>query len=89
MTDVNRLTAEFAPNTQIPISSMKDGEIGIIVRYGNMQDYIGRIVQRHENDLINIGMHSGNSWLKYFVDIEDDPMRYAVRLLVRGDKICL
>jgi len=50
-------------NTEgIWVGNMKDGDIGVIIEWGSIIYCLGRIVQRYGNDLISIGMPSGDSW---------------------------
>ena len=54
-----RLNDEQTQST-IPMSYLKDGQVAVIVddRHG----YTGRIVQRHGDAAIAIGMKQGNCW---------------------------
>lgn len=43
-------------------AEMKDGEIGVIINWEDRPDYIGIVVQRHENILVTLGEEYGHSW---------------------------
>lgn len=68
----------------IPVYNMKDGDIGIITRWGEQDDEIGSIVQRYKDVLISLGEASGSSWTEIFRSLNTD---CRVRLLNSGDII--
>lgn len=49
----------------ICIDDMKDGDIGVIVKWTYSQ-YCGSIIQRYKNTLITLGADSGHSWTTIF-----------------------
>lgn len=51
----------------VHISEIKDGQLAII-REWIRDEYVGRIVQRHGNNLIAVGLPSHNSWGTIFRD---------------------
>jgi hypothetical protein len=53
-------------NDSIPLSEMKDGQIGVITKWENCTQYIGRVVQRYGNDLIIVGMPKCYGWAFLF-----------------------
>jgi len=47
----------------IPVMELKDGQIAVITEWGNdNHEYDGQIVQRWNDNLIQIGEDSGESW---------------------------
>ena len=75
---------EKEPIEGIPVSMMKDGVIGVIVAWG-FAEYIGRVVQRHGNTLISIGMESNCVW----DDIDSLSPDCRVRVLEKGEKLVI
>jgi hypothetical protein len=46
----------------IVVGKMKDGEVGVIIEWGENKEYVGRVVQRHKNILLSLGRCSGCGW---------------------------
>ncbi len=63
------------------IGDMKDGDIGVVVSC-LLECYLGRIVQRHYDKLITIGMAH-----QYWAFISKLPSDFRVRLLEKGDTL--
>jgi hypothetical protein len=79
-------------NTLDDIAShdMKDGQIGIITHWGNINDYTGYIVQRYNNSLIRIGYSREDCWNDWFngpSNTHKDICR--VRILESGTELVL
>ena len=68
----------------IPACEMKDGEIGVVVAW-KPDEYIGRIVQRHEDELISIGKAYRYRWNA----IDRLPSACRVRVLEKGEKLVI
>jgi hypothetical protein len=71
-------------NDSIPLSEMKDGQIGIITEWADYQKYAGRIVQRYDNILIALGRSSGSSWSRIFAECSE---HHRVRLLQNDEAL--
>lgn len=65
----------------IPTCEMKDGDIGIIIQWGEniKSESIGVIVQRYEDELIAIGKDRGESY-----SIIPNGKEFRVRILPKG-----
>lgn len=74
-------------NNSVCLDVMKDGDVAIIVKWGSVTAYLGKIVQRYENKLVVIGEDSGHSFdtvlTSKFANDED----YVVRILQRGEEL--
>jgi len=46
----------------IPLSQMKDGDLGVITHWDILTVYVGEVVQRHGNNLVRIGYPLADSW---------------------------
>jgi hypothetical protein len=53
-------------DTTIPVSKMKDGQIGVITSWGDYPQYIGRGVQRFGDDLLSLRRPVGGAWSNWF-----------------------
>lgn len=73
-------------STDICVKFMLDGQVGIITNWEDSPQYVGRIVQRHGDDLITINAPKGNSWPRLFHNEMDMP-ECRVRILPKGTKI--
>ena len=74
--------------TEIEITNMRDGDIGIITKWPN-EDHIGEIVQRFGNSLVVLGKWARSGWPKFFDNptIEDNNFereKYKVFILPEG-----
>ena len=68
----------------IPAIDMKDGDVAVITRWlGGM--YLGRIVQRHNNDLISLGAIFKCRWHNYFIINPHISTENCVRILKEGE----
>jgi len=68
----------------IPISEMKDGDLGVITDWdGWGHCHVGRIVQKYGDDLISVGMASGHCWVSFFKNNGG----CRVRILPKGTKL--
>lgn len=67
-------------NGIIQSSDLSDGQIAQIVS-GTNPDYIGDIVQRHGEILVNLGKIKGHSWSNPY------PSKLRVRVLPMGTKL--
>ena len=74
------------PN-EINVKDMKDGEVGIITSWP-YEEYVGRVVQRYENDLLTIGKGWGNSSRGFFLSNKKDP-EAKVSVFTKGEQITL
>lgn len=68
----------------VHIRDMKDGQIGEIVKWDNIDHYIGRIVQRHHDILVTIGE---NSLYSFDEAINHGGENLMVRLLEPGEEL--
>ena len=73
-----KLQNEF--KLDIPVSEMKDGEIGIITMWGVTKHHIGLIVQRYSNSLIALQKPYGDSFTGIAVGND-----YRVHILQKGE----
>lgn len=66
---------------RIWVGSMEDGDVGVIVSHMSSY-YLGRIVQKHGDSLVSIGMQHNHGW---------NPIRtspdFRVRLLEKGEML--
>lgn len=66
---------------------MKDGNVGVIVAHPNSGcGYLGKVVQRYDDDLIVIGMSHGNGWGSIFNACLLSK-GFRVRLLEKGEML--
>jgi hypothetical protein len=65
----------------IEMNELKDGQIAVIV--DSFGDYKDRIVQRYGNDVVALGMQSGNGW----TSIEFNTLK--VRILEAGETLVI
>ena len=72
------------PINDVLVNDMEDGEIGVIVAW-EPNEYIGRIVQRHEDELISIGKAYRYRWNA----IDRLPSACRVRVLKKGEKLVI
>ena len=72
------------PIEGILVSEMKDGDVGVIVVW-EPTEYIGRIVQRHEDELISIGKAYKYRWNAIY----RLPSACRVRVLKKGEKLVI
>lgn len=68
----------------VHIRDMEDGQIGEIVKWGSIDHYIGRIVQRYRDILVTIGENSDHS---FDVAINRGGENLMVRLLEPGEEL--
>lgn len=72
---------------EINVGDMKDGEIGIITSWP-YEEYVGRVVQRYENDLLTIGKGWEKGFRGYFFSNKKDP-ETRVSVFTKGEQITL
>lgn len=87
---MHKLSIKRANIDIISIFDMEDGQIGEIVTWGGgKSEYSGRIIQRHSEKLISLGLPSGKSWphLLHSDYNRAEKQNYLVRLLQPGDSI--
>lgn len=83
---MNRISVIESPEVSVPVYDMKDGDIAIIVRWGGMNEYCGRVIQRFDDILITLGAPSG----QHFSNICDESKpNYRVRILLPGTKFII
>jgi hypothetical protein len=76
----------------VSVSEMKDGDVAVIVGWGNGVTYVGsvvyagRVVQRYGNNLITLGANEGKSWSNFF-DCILSPDENRVRILEKGETL--
>lgn len=68
------------------IGDMNDGDVAVITEWSCVSIYLGRIVQRHGNKLITIGMPHNNSWIDAFKN-NSLSVNCRVRLLEKGETL--
>lgn len=66
----------------IPASELKDGQIAVITEWDSLIAYSGRIIQRHGDTLVSLGMPSANRW-----SVIPHGDSYRVRVLAPGTKL--
>ena len=73
----------------ITACEMKDGEIGVVVAWKPNRyidnNYIGQVVQRYGNELINIGKDCLHGWS----NIDGFSSACRVRVLEKGEKLVI
>lgn len=77
-----------APTT-INVLKMQDGQLGVIKEWSGWSDnYVGLLVYRHGDDLIQVGGTRGQLWERLFRDIKPNTFeRCYVRVLNPGEKV--
>jgi len=75
----------------IPISDLKDGQLAVI-RVNTTGGYVGRVVQRYDNIIIQIGEEKGHSWTNIFKDLTPEKVKmfestFLVQVLKKGTKL--
>ena len=70
----------------ICVDDMQDGDVGIIKAWAS-SGYVGRIVQRHANDLVTLGIRSGEGWRGMFNAGKSRNEACRVRLLKEGETL--
>jgi len=68
----------------VQLQKMKDGQIGVIVSWDDCPHYIGRIVQRVGESLIELGEGLDRSWRDPFTSNRLTSMNYIIRILPKG-----
>lgn len=58
------VTIEEKIKSDISINDMRDGQIGVITRWGNHDEYLGRVVQRYGDSLITLGQCYGRGFYR-------------------------
>ena len=81
-----KLKAELKDS--IPVNQMKDGQIGVITRWGS-RTYLGLTVQRYRNDLIGVGVESGVSWPFLFKEPAGELQHLHVSILPTGTELTI
>lgn len=71
----------------IRVSDMKDGQIGIITKWGGQESPIGRVVQRFYDSIITLGRDGNQSWQDICEEKGDDFEDCRVRILPKGTKL--
>jgi len=77
---------EEIPTGIICVKDMKDGQIGVIVKWSNGW-YLGRIVQRYDDYLICLDEKKGKSWGKFFASPNQHYEDCQVRILEKGEML--
>lgn len=83
---------KFKNKRLVNIVEMKDGDIGVIRKWDLHTKYLGRVVQKAENDIISIGMRRDESWWD-FMNLFDSksfslkPNNFMIEILQAGDTI--
>jgi len=76
------------PGHSVHVTDMMDGDIAIITEWGNDPTigYVGRVVQRHGDDLIEVGHNVARTWTDAFHAAHhlDINRRYMVEILPPG-----
>lgn len=80
-----KIVSEKSP--EISVLDMKDGEIGIITRWGSHPSYSGIIIQRFGNHLVAIGEHSEKSWKNALIRFQNLSRTEYVRILPTGTRL--
>jgi len=69
----------------IPVRELKDGQIAVITHFGkNNDEYLGNIVQRYGDNLIQIGVERCESWEPLF-----EYNKCRVRVLADGETLTI
>lgn len=74
----------------IPVLSMRDGEIGVITSWGltdypTLHHYVYQVVQRYGNSLVFLGSSYQHSLPKFFIN--NRTYHGLIRLLKPGEKL--
>lgn len=70
----------------VHIDSMKDGDVAVIVEWGEYDNsHVGEVVQRYKNALVVLGKPSANCWTTMFT--HGNSNKYRVRILKKGEKL--
>ena len=65
---------------------MKDGDIGVITKWGRYgSGSVGKVIQRYKDILIALGSDSGQSYTSFFTG--PTSASYQVMLIQRGDQL--
>ena len=75
-----KLKSNEKPAT-IMAKDLKDGQIAIIIE--DFSDYKGRVIQKFGDNLVTIGMSSGQSWCN------GDSVKLLVRVLENGEELII
>lgn len=62
----------------IPVSKLRDGQIGIITEWGTNDGYKGMIIQKFNENLVCIGLNYENGW-------DNIPQSTDCRVLIIGE----
>lgn len=73
-----KLKSNEKPNT-IMAKYLEDGQIAVIVE--DFSDYKGRVIQKFGDNLVTIGMSSGQGWCN------GDSVTLLVRVLENGEEL--
>ena len=76
---------EILIDKSIPVSEMKDGEIGTITKW-TYKNAVGTIVQRYNDILVTVGRPSGCSWPSIF---PNGDINCRIRILEKGDTLII
>jgi len=76
---------EEKPQSVICVGDMKDGQIGVIVKWP-LKSYLGRVVQRNHNRLITLGDTFDKGWGEYY-PVKARKEDCQVRLLEKGEML--
>lgn len=76
-----KLKTEYKENS-IPVSELKEGQIGAITHWYGRDEYMGVIIQKYKSSLVRIGDRCGESW-------DNIPMseNCRVRVLEKGTEL--
>jgi hypothetical protein len=68
------------------VSTMNDGDIAVITKWRDLEQFVGTVVMRYKNSLIKIGFPSSAGWSNLFDNYKDfDNLR--VIILPKGTQL--
>lgn len=80
-----KIVLQGSKPTDIRSTDMKDGDVGVITKWGTNDHYVGRIVQRYRDNIVSIGLEEGCSWSGWCSGHGKNSPDCQVRLLKSGD----
>lgn len=69
----------------IPVSEMRDGQIAVIVKWGNIISVIDLIVQKHKKGLVSIGLETSCGW----TNVSETNEENRVKILKNGTELII
>jgi len=75
------------PITDVPVSSLQDGQLGSVTATGSNASLLGIVVQRHGNALIKVNGLIGEAIQSFFSTPPADAASYRCDVLDSGDQL--